>query len=678
MNTEKKLYQWDTGQKLTGCTGLYVDFPIDNEVYRVETADGTCIIPDELLQTSGGHKVYECMTNNTIRSFAFSVTPRPQPPDYVFTPTERLTFEGLVQKVDDAVADMIRRANSGEFDGHTPIKGTDYFTAEEIQQIQNEVSSGAIGEFKSAVNTETNKFNANATEKVNAYNQNDSEKTTSYNANATAKLNAYNTNANNRVAEFDSHTGQIQADISELKSDLVDLRNATTSNYDSLEIVESTPTIQGGYVTQSGISVESAEYNNFEISVKKGDVVSIYRSDGGVITSMRFLCVYVGDTVSEEKGGANVTLPYTVPDAVTKIVPTIPSYYGNVTVKIDRTVTVYRPKLLKRVEEIESFLKADNYIYKEKETLNANESFTLIDNLDVKKNTVFSFYGEFTSFSKLTLSHGYGLNYGNKIEITSTNVYMYYDNNQTPFVTLEHGLNLESFIDVRIEQGNSAYCYVYIMTGTGTYKSSRMLAYHSCRGSISVTSEATMYNAKILFMMKDIKSGLYYFGDSYTSLGDPSRFPKYLIEYGYDNYVLCGFGGGASVQEIETFRNIVSIRKPMYCVWALGMNDGDSATAINDNWKTCVDEIISYCNDNGIELILATIPNTPIINNTFKNDYVKATGKRYIDFAKAVGAESSGSSWYSDMLHTDNVHPTELGAKALCERLMIDVPEMMN
>lgn len=130
MNTEKKLYQWDIGQKLAGCTGLYVDFLIDNEVYRVETADGMCIIPDELLQTSGKHKVYECMTNNTIRSFAFSVIPRPMPPDYVFTPTEKLTLEGLAQRVDDAVADMIRRADSGEFDGYTPVKGVDYFDGE--------------------------------------------------------------------------------------------------------------------------------------------------------------------------------------------------------------------------------------------------------------------------------------------------------------------------------------------------------------------------------------------------------------------------------------------------------------------------------------------------------------------------------------------------------------------
>lgn len=56
MNIEKKLYQWDTGQKLTGCTGLYVDFPIGNEVYRVETANGMCVSPDELLQTSGDTK----------------------------------------------------------------------------------------------------------------------------------------------------------------------------------------------------------------------------------------------------------------------------------------------------------------------------------------------------------------------------------------------------------------------------------------------------------------------------------------------------------------------------------------------------------------------------------------------------------------------------------------------
>lgn len=294
MNTEKRLYQWDTGQKLVGCTGLYVDFPIGDEVYRVETADGMCIIPDELLQTSGSHKVYECMTNNTIRSFAFSVTPRPQPPDYVFTPTERLTFEGLVQKVDDAVADMIRRAESGEFDGHTPVKGTDYFTTAEIQQIQNEVSSGAIGDFKSVVDTETETFNTNAETKLNAYNQNDSQKTTAYNtnaesklnaynANATQKLNAYNTNANNRVAEFDAHTEQIQTDISELKNDLDNLTSIIDfSEYD------------GYFGADGSISPPSTQVEKYteKIPVKNGDVVKFRLKYDEVLNMWVSYCLY--------------------------------------------------------------------------------------------------------------------------------------------------------------------------------------------------------------------------------------------------------------------------------------------------------------------------------------------------------------------------------------------------
>ena len=279
MNIEKKLYQWDTGQKLTGCTGLYVDFPIDNEVYRVETIDGTCIIPDELLQTSGSHKVYECMTNNTIRSFAFSVTPRPKPPDYVYTPTERLTFEGLVQRVDDAVADMIRRAESGEFDGHTPVKGTDYFTTGEIQQIQNEVSSGAIGEFKSVVDTETETFNTNAESKLITYNENDVAKTGAYNTNASNKVTEYNSNAENKTAEFDTHTEQIQADISELKSDLIDIGYILGTDPKSIELTEHAGVVDSGFYVGSS----NEGYKVFTFPMIKGKKYIIKANNNDVL-----------------------------------------------------------------------------------------------------------------------------------------------------------------------------------------------------------------------------------------------------------------------------------------------------------------------------------------------------------------------------------------------------------
>lgn len=117
MRTTKKLYQWDTDQKLFDCDGKYVDFPIGDEVYRIEVIDKECIIPDELLQVSGTVKVYECTEYGTVKAFAFYINPRPMPPDYVFTPTQRLTFEGLVKKVDETIEDLQKRADSGEFNG---------------------------------------------------------------------------------------------------------------------------------------------------------------------------------------------------------------------------------------------------------------------------------------------------------------------------------------------------------------------------------------------------------------------------------------------------------------------------------------------------------------------------------------------------------------------------------
>lgn len=212
------------------------------------------------------------MADNTLREFAFEVLPRPKPPGYVFTPTERLTFEGLVQKVDDAVADMIRRAESGEFDGHTPIKGTDYFTTSEIQQIQNEVSSGAIGEFKTVVDTETETFNTNAETKLNAYNQNDSQKINTYNTNATEKLNAYNTNANNRVAEFDSRTEQIQTDISGLKSDLTGLQTVVDTKADKTDLAKTNLYLDALYKLNKGqtYDVLQQESEAYSVDVPNG------------------------------------------------------------------------------------------------------------------------------------------------------------------------------------------------------------------------------------------------------------------------------------------------------------------------------------------------------------------------------------------------------------------------
>ena len=65
----------------------------------------------------------------------------------------------------------------------------------------------------------------------------------------------------------------------------------------------------------------------------------------------------------------------------------------------------------------------------------------------------------------------------------------------------------------------------------------------------------------------------------------------------------------------------------------------------------------------------------PTVNNEQKNAWVRASGYRYIDFAKAVGADENGV-WYSGMLSNDNVHPSVTGAKALYTQVLVDLPEV--
>lgn len=207
MKPEKQLYQWDVNQYLTELqpTAEFVDYPIGNEVIRLETDGTRCRIPDEVLQTYGGKTCYERYPDGTFRAYSFSVLYAPKPPNYVFTPEERTTFEALTARVDAAIEEIKRRADSGEF---TPKKGVDYFTDAEKTELMESVSSGAVGEFRKVVDTATTEYNANAAEKLEAYNQNHTEKVAEYNQNAETKK-----------AEFDSNAAALQTEVDRLRGE---------------------------------------------------------------------------------------------------------------------------------------------------------------------------------------------------------------------------------------------------------------------------------------------------------------------------------------------------------------------------------------------------------------------------------------------------------------------------
>lgn len=210
MKSAKQLYQWDTNQSLVELTpsAQFVDYPIGDEVIRIK-ADGTrCRIPDEVLQTYGVKTCYERYPDGTYRAYSFSVLYAPKPPDYVYTPEERTTFEALTARVDAAIEEIKRRADSGEFDGKTPVKGVDYYTKEEQAELITAVSSGAESEFRKVTEAETAKFEATAAEKLEAYNSNHTEKVAEYNANAETK-----------TAEFDANAAALQTEVDRLRGE---------------------------------------------------------------------------------------------------------------------------------------------------------------------------------------------------------------------------------------------------------------------------------------------------------------------------------------------------------------------------------------------------------------------------------------------------------------------------
>lgn len=221
MKPEKQLYQWDVNQYLTGINpaAQYVDYPIGNEVIRIK-ADGTrCRIPDEVLQTYGGKTCYERYPDGTYRAYSFTVLYAPKPPDYIYTPEERTTFEALTARVDAAIDEIKRRADSGEFDGKTPVKGVDYYTKEEQAELITAVSSGAESEFRKVTEAETAKFEATAESELTAYNRNAEQKLEAYNSNHAEKVAEYDANAETKTAEFDANAAALQTEVDRLRGE---------------------------------------------------------------------------------------------------------------------------------------------------------------------------------------------------------------------------------------------------------------------------------------------------------------------------------------------------------------------------------------------------------------------------------------------------------------------------
>lgn len=462
----------------------------------------------------------------------------------------------------------------------------------------------------------------------------------------------------------------------------------------------------GKYINDSnGNLVTSSSYNTSGfIPVEEGTTYTYsYGNTVGTAKQMRFICAFDKNKVVVPSAGAESVGTYTVPTGVKYIRFSADSSYFKATTtnimfykgtSIDQYHEYFDPYYTYKIkgdaldsDYLDDLITEKVIEYAQTEyglsitakvaSLTSADTLTVVQNIDNRKNAVIEFIGYFDSFASVSVGHGYLANYGNYVEIDDTHLTVYADTTPTQITQVSHGLNISDFIHVRITQNDGARGKIQIMTASGDYTLNDC-SWHGCRGDVFAKVGASMTDCICTAIFKDFNEKVFLFGDSYTSMGDPARFPYYLVQNDYTNLLISGWGGAKSAWELPSFNNIIGYAVPKFAVWALGMNDDDSSSAVNASWLNCVQSFIATCEEKGITPILATIPNVPNINHTFKNAWVRASGYRYVDFAKAVGAEEAGSTWYAGMLSNDNVHPAVLGAKALFARFIMDVPEVIK
>lgn len=305
---------------------------------------------------------------------------------------------------------------------------------------------------------------------------------------------------------------------------------------------------------------------------------------------------------------------------------------------------------------------------------------------NLRKGERYVFSGNITTMETLKFGFTYANSFSvsttlfNEFTIDSTNItYKTKSTNQTATAQFAHGLTFANNIQFIFEYLPTGQAKITLITNGNMFTQTLAFVKQTISQVAVVSDESTLTDCKLTWTPIDIDKLIWMFGNSYFAY-DTARWPYYLHEYGYDkNILIDGWPGEGSVNARNSLLTLIQFGVPKYIVWCMGMNDGSDTDADtpSSDWALRRDEMLEICEQYNITPIFATIPNVPTVLNTGKNAWVRASGYRYIDFAKAVGAEEAQSTWYSGMLSSDNVHPTASGAKALFARVLLDFPEIM-
>ena len=118
----KELYQWDVGVVADVTDKNINEVHFSNLRYgvpfNIKVKNGTVTIPPEVLQSGAGVFCWAFVRREnggyTKKEQVFNVEKRPRPADYVYTPTDVLTWEALKKQIEEVEKGTIKVLTSGE------------------------------------------------------------------------------------------------------------------------------------------------------------------------------------------------------------------------------------------------------------------------------------------------------------------------------------------------------------------------------------------------------------------------------------------------------------------------------------------------------------------------------------------------------------------------------------
>lgn len=426
-----------------------------------------------------------------------------------------------------------------------------------------------------------------------------------------------------------------------------------------------------GYVDVDGVFHSyTALSHTDKIPVKPGYVLTGVTTDHTDTVLLRFVTAFSGDIVVPSKGSGADCGTYTVPEGIDGVVVS----QRNVNVGKVRSIEI------RGFDNINATNLKNNPLGYMRDSGDMSDGDILaVSENNVKNNVVVTFNANITSFDTIYVGQrtANGSSMGScYLEINATNLIIHTAQGNT---TIAHGLTIANDIQVLIETATDVTTSHIRIGSSGYYfdetNPHRWLCDEGYACAVSVNS--TLTDCVLSWTSRNLNKPIWLFGDSYISLYD-ARWINWLIKDGFDKSCLInGYAGEQSTAGMTALKNLLTCCIPKYVVWILGMNNADSDSAVNTSWKANYDLMINLCKKHNIIPILATIPNTPTVNHRFKNDIVRNSGYRYIDFDKAVEPSGDGT-WISGALSSDNVHPTATGAKILYMKALADLPELTS